>query len=61
MRRLVRSRWFPLACLFAAIGIIVAVLALAGAFTGPVEALTATAVLLAGLGTVFLATVRRRG
>lgn len=60
MKRLVRTRWFPLACLFAAVGIGVAVLALAGAVSGPVESLTAAAALLAGLGTVFLATTRRR-
>ena len=61
MKRLAGTRWFPLACLFAAVGIIVVVLALAGAVTGPVESLTAAAALLAGLGTVFLATTRRRG
>lgn len=60
MKRLVDRRWFPLACLFAGVGIIVVVLALTGAVTGPVESLTATATLLAGLGTVFLATTRRR-
>ena len=60
MRRLIRSPWFPLACLFAGILVIVGVLALAGAFSGPMESLYAAAALLAGLGTVFLAVTRFR-
>jgi len=52
--------WYPLAALFAVVGVIVVVLAMTGAVGGVMDSLYAAAALLAGLGTVFVLLVRRR-